>query len=84
MWARPECMGNNASLGNSGCPRQRTAGGCAGELHYLAPMKRSESGAIVSLCVYTEEGISILESEYDVREFLAPEGLVVEERTGQR
>lgn len=62
--------------------RARELPGCAGELHYLAPMKRSESGAIVSLCVYTEEGISILESEYDVREFLAPEGLVVEGRDG--
>lgn len=62
--------------------RARELPGCAGELHYLAPMKRSESGAIVSLCVYTEEGISILESEYDVREFLAPEGLVVEGKDG--
>lgn len=56
--------------------------GCGGGLHYLTPMTISESGAVVSLCIYTEAGTTILDNEYDVREFLAPDGISIQGKDG--
>lgn len=56
--------------------------GCGGTLNSLAVMKKSEGGAAVELCVYTEAGVGILTTEYDIREFLAPTGLTVTEKDG--
>lgn len=50
--------------------------GCAGELKGLEVVKKSESGAVTGLRVYTEGGAGEIFNEYEIRAFLSPDQTV--------
>lgn len=55
-----------------------------GGLKSLQAVKKNASGAVTGLEIDMEEGSALLEGEYEIREFLSPEGLIITEKDGSQ
>ncbi|MDO4275771.1 MAG: SpoIID/LytB domain-containing protein [Eubacteriales bacterium] len=56
--------------------------GSTGVLKNIEIVKKNESGAVTCLQVVTEDGAYEVTEEYDIREFLSPQGCFVTEKDG--
>ena len=53
-----------------------------GELKTVSVQKKSQSGAVTELVITTETGTETVSGEYNIREFLSPEGCEITEKDG--